>query len=193
MIEILALLLLVMLVFGRSMNGEWVFDDPAILDMAQSDFPAGYGRIARLSDLRLDRSLTHFTYYWTWRLFGLWRPAWHFFSLALHSGVILLTYALLRPFLGSDGAVIGAAIMGFHPLQTSAVCYISGRAGMMATFFTFCGLNHFLLALSLLPETAGASHLTFALLSQFFVCKSKQDGLIYLLFYPIVFYFYRLT
>ena len=177
------------LVFGRAINGEFLFDDQAILDM-ETKFKAGAYRIVYpdstlwggirvdlfFHSLRQRRAITHFTYYWTWRLFGYNRKAWHGVSLAFHALTVLGVYFVFLPLLHHAGALVAAGFFGYHPHQTSAVAYVSGRAALQATFFTVFGLVFFQM---------GGLCVILSILFQLLAMKSKEDGPLYLVFYPI--------
>ncbi len=61
---------------------------------------------------------------------------YHLVSILLHiaSGMMLFTW-LRRLGLGLIGGAFGAGIFLLHPVQTEAVCYISGLSDPLATFF----------------------------------------------------------
>ena len=61
---------------------------------------------------------------------------YHLVSLMLHiaSGILILFWLGLLG-LGLFPAATGAALFLLHPVQTEAVCYISGLADPLATFF----------------------------------------------------------
>jgi tetratricopeptide (TPR) repeat protein len=66
---------------------------------------------------------------------------YHLVSLMLHiaSGILILLW-LGRLGLGLFPAATGAALFLLHPVQTEAVCYISGLADPLATFFMLVAL-----------------------------------------------------
>ena len=66
---------------------------------------------------------------------------YHLVSLLLHiaSGLLILVW-LGRLGLGLLPAATGAALFLLHPVQTEAVCYISGLADPLATFFMMVAL-----------------------------------------------------
>jgi hypothetical protein len=179
------------LVFGRAINGEFLFDDQAILDMERK-FKVGAYKLFRVygfdwlnspldfrffwHGIRQDRSITHFVYYWTWRVFGYKRWAWHGVSLAMHAAATFGAYLVFLPLWGHPGALVAAGVFGYHPHQAAAVCYVSGRAGLQATMLTIFGLVLF---------SWGGLWITGAALCSLLAWKSKQDGILYAAFYPI--------
>ena len=71
------------------------------------------------------------------------QPGWHFTSVLTHALAALALWWLLRVWLGANGgwwALVGALAWALHPLHTSAVTYVSGRADPLAAIFIFSGL-----------------------------------------------------
>jgi hypothetical protein len=71
------------------------------------------------------------------------QPGWHFTSVFFHALAAVALCWLLRVWLGSGGewwALAGSLAWALHPLHTSAVTYVSGRADSLAAVFVFCGL-----------------------------------------------------
>jgi hypothetical protein len=185
--KISAILILAALAYGRAINGAFsredsLFDDPAILDME----PWFNWRNQTLTQAlrgfqRTPRIMTTVSYKWTWMAFGYWPAAWHAVNIALHLVNVVLVYNLVAiPW--PAGAAAAAALFAVHPLNVSAVCYISGRAGLLATFFTLAGLALFV----------GGSYLL-CLLSLYFAAKSKQDAPAYWILFPAFWLWLKLT
>ena len=71
------------------------------------------------------------------------QPGWHFTSVFTHALAALALWWLLRVWFGANGewwALAGALAWALHPLHTSAVTYVSGRADPLAAIFIFSGL-----------------------------------------------------
>ncbi len=71
------------------------------------------------------------------------QPGWHFTSVLIHALAALALLRLLRIWFGERGqrwAAAGALAWALHPLHTSAVTYMSGRADSLAALFIFSGL-----------------------------------------------------
>lgn len=197
----LALIVLVsFIVFGRAIFGEFLFDDPAIWDMTEpadrnaprEEWKAGGGAagVFRLPNngrfrgfCRQPRAMTGLTYYWTWRAFRFRPFGWHLFNLLAHAVNICLVYILAGFILNNERALIAAWIFGVHPHQAASVCYVSGRAAILATLFTLCA---FVLILQ-----GGFLCLFLAALSAFLAVKSKQDAPVYWLFFPVLWLYSR--
>ena len=71
------------------------------------------------------------------------QPGWHFSSVLTHVLAALALWWLLLVWFGTDGrwrALAGSLAWALHPLHTSAVTYVSGRADSLAAIFIFSGL-----------------------------------------------------
>ena len=71
------------------------------------------------------------------------QPGWHFTSVLVHALAALALLRLLRIWLGENCGwwpLAGALVWALHPLHTSAVTYVSGRADSLAAIFIFSGL-----------------------------------------------------
>jgi len=71
------------------------------------------------------------------------QPGWHFTSVLVHALAALALWWLLSVWLGAGGewwALAGSLAWAVHPLFTSAVTYVSGRADSLAAIFIFSGL-----------------------------------------------------
>ena len=69
------------------------------------------------------------------------QPGWHFTSVFMHALAAVALWALLRSWLGGSlWPMLGALAWAVHPLHTSAVTYVSGRADPLAALFVFSAL-----------------------------------------------------
>jgi tetratricopeptide (TPR) repeat protein len=71
------------------------------------------------------------------------QPGWHFTSVLAHALAAIALWRLLGIWFGANGgwwALAGALAWALHPLHTSAVTYVSGRADPLAAIFVFSGL-----------------------------------------------------
>lgn len=71
------------------------------------------------------------------------QPGWHFTSVLVHALAAVALLAFFRAWLGPGGgawALGGALLWAIHPLHTSAVTYVSGRADPLAALFVFSAL-----------------------------------------------------
>jgi len=99
------------------------------LDATGSDF---YRPVQRLS-FTLD-----------YALFGFAPAGWHFMSIGIHAAAAVALYFLLLRWLGETRwrwATLAAATWAIHPIHTSAVTYVAGRADPLAALFGFAALT----------------------------------------------------
>ena len=71
------------------------------------------------------------------------QPGWHFTSVLIHALAALALWWLLSVWFGKNAGwwpLAGALAWALHPLHTSAVTYVSGRADPLAAIFIFSGL-----------------------------------------------------
>ncbi len=69
------------------------------------------------------------------------QPGWHFTSILIHALAAVALWRLLRIWLGDNWwSLLGALAWAVHPLHTSAITYVSGRADPLAALFAFTGL-----------------------------------------------------
>lgn len=85
-----------------------------------------------------SRVLTLWSYSWTWRLVGDDPTLYRITNLAIHllttGGVWIIARSLAPTVTG--GALVSAALFAWHPLQTEAVAYVTGRADLLVTLWS---------------------------------------------------------
>lgn len=90
------------------------------------------------------RPLQRLTFTFDYAAWGFAKPAgWHFTSIAIHAAAAVALFAFLRRWLGEERQrwALGIALVWtIHPLHTSAVTYVSGRADPLAALCGFTGL-----------------------------------------------------
>lgn len=182
------IILAIVLIYWRSIRGEFLFDDPAILDMDferwrlayqgkdRPEDPKNFSKAFYYTLLGETRSLTHMGYFWTWRLAGFDPTAWHAVNVVFHianTGLLYLLAFSIRP----AAAPIAALLFAVHPHQVSAVSYISGRASLQTTFFALSAI--------VLAESLFVSWwcLPAAYLACLFAQLSKEDGFLWVLIF----------
>ena len=74
-----------------------------------------------------------------WAIWGERPVLFHAVNLALHAGVVLLLFVLLRGWASTWAAAAGAAIFAVHPVHVEAVANVVGQAELLAAFFTLAG------------------------------------------------------
>jgi len=171
----------IFVIYSRSLNGEFLFDDPAIWDMDFERWRLAYQGKDRPSDppsfakafwysfLEEPRSLTHMGYFWTWQFAGFRPRVWHSVNIVLHAVNTFLVYLLASTFLSPGRSSIAALLFAIHPHQVAAVSYISGRASLQVCFFAIAGLY---IAVSF-PIWLGWPAIYFCMM---FAERSKEDG-----------------
>ncbi len=166
----------VLLIYSRSLRGEFLTDDQAVLDMEElhGKFSGEWSRLT-WNVWQGPRALTHLGYRWTWQVSGLAPIGFHAGNVAIHLINIGLVYTLLHMLgLSPDRALLAAAVFGVHPLQVHAVAWISGRAGIQAAMFGYAGvilaLQEWLWIEPVLAVAAG-----------YLSMKSKEDGILFLM------------
>ncbi|MEA3212468.1 MAG: protein O-mannosyl-transferase [Chthoniobacter sp.] len=183
------------LVYWPALRNGFVWDDTALvlrdpLIRSWRLIPEGFRHFLFLDATASDfyRPLQRLTFTADYALYGFGAPwGWHLTSICLHAAaaVALLLFAqkLIAP---RDGrlAFAAALIWAVHPLQTSAVTYIAGRADLLAALFGFSGLA---LALASLDNGPRARLATFVAGGCFLgALLSKESGIVALLIWFLI-------
>ncbi|MGA3171925.1 MAG: hypothetical protein ABSE62_13040 [Chthoniobacteraceae bacterium] len=141
-------------VYGASLGNGYVWDDSALI---QRDpfirswrlIPEGFRHFLFTDATASDfyRPIQRLTYTWDYAWEGFKPGIYHFTSILIHALAAVFLFLFVERLLNSyerPRARLWAAGVAFiwaiHPLYTSAVCYISGRADPLAAMFGFCGL-----------------------------------------------------
>lgn len=183
------LVLLTGLAFGVSIDGFFVADDMWQVNFADKvvrdgrteliwrNFTSNYLQIPSLD---FYRPLLGFTFLMDYALYGVRAWGYHLTSLLLYLSSVILIFILFRrmtrtwPENGSQSvAYLGAALFAVSPLHCEDVCWISGRADLLAAPF-------YLLSLWSLVKSHQEKNRTFYILSMvFFVLTmlSKEIGI----------------
>jgi Flp pilus assembly protein TadD len=180
--DLLIIILAGFLVYLNSLGNNFVWDD--ILLIVNNDAIKGL----RLLEQVLSKPLFYFSesaarYYYRplqtlsyvldYSLFGLEPWGFHLVNVLMHAAVAVLVYVLLeRLFNQSHLSFWAALLFAVHPLHTSVVGYISGRADILVAFFSLGSLCLFLKNSS---PASFVSSLVFFLLALF----SKEAALIF--------------
>ncbi|HCE43713.1 MAG TPA: hypothetical protein DET40_09200 [Lentisphaeria bacterium] len=141
------IILLCLLSYSRGLNGDFVFDDGALIKNDQ--FYANEANPLKCwdrgfwSDGRggLYRPLTVFSYWLNVKFFGLHSPLFRSFNLLLHILSVFLLYLLARKLsAGKTCAMIAAFLFAVHPLHSEAVIPAFGRAELLCAAFMMLAL-----------------------------------------------------
>lgn len=136
------------------------------------------------------RPLQRVTYTWDYAWFGFHAWGWHLTNLLLHAVAAMLLFLFLERLLTrlavarAETIAAGVALLWtIHPLHSSAVIYVSGRADLLAALFGFGGLYLALGRAKWVTFSAGVCFLA-ALLA-------KESGVTALLLAPVLALFLR--
>jgi tetratricopeptide (TPR) repeat protein len=141
-LALLASLAVAVAAYARTLQGELVFDDRAVLveNPAIRSLGAWLAQAFQPGAIAVARPLTSLTFAANYALGGLQPLGYHAVNLALHLATVLLAAALAARVAGLAGAErprrIGVAVAGLfavHPLQSEAVSYVSQRAEVLAS------------------------------------------------------------
>ncbi len=133
-----------------------------------------------------------------YQLFGFDHPGgWHFTSILIHAGAAVALFFVAEKLFALAGAArrgwaLGIALLwAIHPLHTSAVTYIAGRADPLAALFGFTGLALGLASLEANRRVwrwrlGAAASLALALLS-------KESGVTFLIIWILVLLWQRIA
>jgi tetratricopeptide (TPR) repeat protein len=137
-------LALTLLAYWRAMEGEFQFDDTHTVErnLQMKDLGAFLRHDFIDNYFATGRPLTDLTFSLNYAVGRLAPWNFHFTSLLIHLGVVVLVWALSRTVLRLAGAaraewtaVAVAGVFSLHPMQTQAVAYISQRAEVLASGF----------------------------------------------------------
>ncbi len=186
------------LVYWPALRNGFVWDDTALVlrdPLIRSWFliPEGFRHFLFIAATASDfyRPVQRMTFTADYQLYGFDRPwGWHLTSILIHAGaavaLFFTAFQLLALVAGGrlqDAtrrwiAFAVAAIWVIHPLHTSAVTYISGRADPLAALCGFLGLA---LGLHSFAGTRRSWALPFGALFCFFLAVlSKESGIVFI-------------
>lgn len=171
------LVLLTLVVFGGSLAGGFVWDDPSLIlrdtrsfgQVLTTGFWAGSGmevaqdfyRPAVSAALWLERAL-----------FGEGAFGYHLVSVLLHLACVLLAWRWLQRRLGGAmvPALLGALLFALHPSRVESVAWISGSTDLWLTFWLLLGFE------AKASRARGAAVLAFA--CWLLAALSKETGIL---------------
>lgn len=138
------------------------------LDATASDFYRPLQRVSFTAD---------------YALYGFGAPwGWHLTSICIHAMAAVALFFLGRKLSGGNAwiAFAAALIWALHPMQTSAVTYVAGRADPLAALFGFTALTLAVVSERSRLVTIGAAVCFFAAL------LSKESGIVALLIWLVL-------
>lgn len=189
-IAVLILVLVVCAIYSPALRNGFVWDDDALV--LRDPFirswrliPEGVGHFLfwDATGSNFFRPLQRVTFTFDYALFGFAPAGYHATSILLHAAAAVALMGFLMRFFGRTGAIgrpdffafMASLLWAIHPLHTSAVTYIAGRADSLAAAFGFLGL---MLSLSAGPSRGSVLGTGVCLLA---AGCSKESGLTFLL------------
>ncbi len=179
------------LVYWPALRNGFVWDDTALvlrdpLIRSWRLIPEGFRHFLFLDATASDfyRPLQRLSFTADYALFGFGAPwGWHLLSICIHAAAAVSLFFLGRKLTGEKMWIaFGAALIwAVHPLQTSAVTYIAGRADPLAAL---CGFTALGLALASLDRSRSAT--IGAVLCFLAALLSKESGIVALLIWFVM-------
>lgn len=128
----------------------WIINNPAVHGLSWSNIKFWFQNNT-LAGIGLTsnywRPFLFFTFAINYTISGLEPLGYHLVSNAVHIASAVLVFLLFNLALKKKWlSFLTAAFFLFHPLQTEAVTYISGRGDPLSVFFMLLGLYFFVLA-----------------------------------------------
>jgi tetratricopeptide (TPR) repeat protein len=137
-----------LLVYAPALRNGFVWDDTALvlrdpLIRSWRLIPEAFGHFLFLDATASDfyRPLQRLTFMADYALYGFGAPwGWHLTSIVIHAAAAVALFYLAGKFVPQRWALALAVVWAVHPVHTSAVTYIAGRADPLAALFGFAGL-----------------------------------------------------
>ena len=137
--------------YAPALRNRFVWDDTALvlldpLIRSWRLIPEGFRQFLFLdaTGANFYRPMQRVSFTLDYALWGFGCPGgWHLTSIAIHAVAAVLLYLFLRRWWGDARKWWAAGVASFwviHPLHTSAVTYVAGRADPLAAMFGFAGL-----------------------------------------------------
>ncbi|MCX5707184.1 MAG: hypothetical protein NTW13_06010 [Candidatus Omnitrophica bacterium] len=196
---ILLLFLITLLVYSNALNCGFVFDDNALVvnnplikspELFKYIFKSGiydHWLGPPLYD-RMYRPLQALSYALDYKIWGLNPFGFHLTSVFIHFLNGILLYFLLF-FLFKNQAVSWLAAVFFlvHPVNTSVVTYVAGRADILNLFFNLLSVLFFIKFL----QTQARKMFTFSIFFALLALLSRENSLILFIFIALVIFIFR--
>lgn len=186
-----------LLVYWPALRNGFVWDDTALvlrdpLIRSWRLIPEGFRHFLFLDATASNfyRPIQRLSFVFDYQVYGFEQPwGWHLTSILVHAGAAMALFfaalgllAVMVEKMEADVrrgvACIVAVIWAIHPLHTSAVTYVAGRADPLAALFGFAGLALGLAGIQA-PRRAWLWKLG-AALCFFLAMLSKESGMIFL-------------
>lgn len=182
-----------LLVYWPALRNGFVWDDTALvlrdpLIRSWRLIPEGFRHFLFLDATASNfyRPIQRLSFVFDYQVYGFDQPwGWHLTSILVHAGAAIALFFAANGLLAQIEArarqriaCLAAVIWAIHPLATSAVTYVAGRADPLAALFGFAGLALGLTGIQA-QRRAGLWKLG-AALCLFLAMLSKESGLIFL-------------
>jgi protein O-mannosyl-transferase len=170
-------------VYSPSLKNDFVWDDTALV--LRDPFirswrliPEGFRHFlfTDATTSNFYRPLQRLTYTLDYALYGFQPWGWHLTNIALHAAAAAMLFLFVEKLIASIADASGsrslivpgfvAMIWAVHPVHTSGVCYVAGRADLLAVLFAFAGLRLALNAASAANTIAAGACFFAAMLSK---------------------------
>ena len=159
-VAVVVIIVATFLVYWPALRNDFVWDDTALcfrdpLIRSWTLIPEGFRHFLFLDATASNfyRPLQRLTFTADYQLYSFAHPwGWHLTSIAIHAAAASALFFLLRKLAGAlpanaipvevrERLALGVAVLwAIHPLHTSAVTYIAGRADPLAALCGFSGL-----------------------------------------------------
>lgn len=179
--------------YWPALRNGFVWDDTALvlrdpLIRSWRLIPEGFGHFLFVDATAANfyRPLQRLTFTWDYACFGFGAPwGWHLTSILVHAGAAVALYQFARRLLPKQPglALLGATLWAIHPLHTSAVTYVAGRADPLAAL---CGFTGLALGLASLPATRPLLFQLGAAAAFLGALLSKESGIFALLIWFLI-------
>jgi len=188
--------------YAPAVRNGFVWDDVALvlrdpLIRSWRLIPEGFNHYLFLDATPSDfyRPLQRLTYTVEYAFFAANPAPYHLTNIALHAAAAIALMLFAETLLAAFGysstrsrwiALTGALVWAIHPVHTSAVVYVSGRADLLATLFGFTGC-YFMMRSLVRPKNS--AFLLMALAAVAFLCSafSKETGFVFPVFSAAIF------
>ena len=194
---VLLIIAATLLVYWPALRNGFVWDDTALilrdpLIRSWRLIPEGFRHFLFLDATASDfyRPMQRLSFVADYQIYGLAKPwGWHLTSILVHAGAAVALFFAIEQLLATAAErfepatrrriALGVAVLwAIHPVFTSAVTYVAGRADPLAALFGFSGLA---LGLGSLAATRRAWLWKIAAAACFFLAMlSKESGAMFL-------------
>ncbi|MCX5703796.1 MAG: tetratricopeptide repeat protein [Candidatus Omnitrophica bacterium] len=193
---LLILCLVCLASYFNSLNNNFVFDDkaliiynplvksPRLLPLIFKKDIYDYFWVGKVNSFDIMyRPMQLLTYFVDYKIWGLRPVGFHFVNILLHLfNSILIYYLLLRLFDNKKVSSIASILFLVHPIHTSVVSYIAGRADLLACFFMLLSILLFLRFI----KVGIKGYLGLSLLFAAMALLSRESAMILFIFIALV-------